>query len=43
MMWSIPEFVLALVFLAGFLAAIEGGFRLGLRRSDRGDESGAAS
>ena len=39
MMWSIPEFVLALVFLAGFLAAIEGGFRLGLRRSGRGDES----
>ncbi len=38
MLWGIDEFALLLVFLAAFLIAVEVGFRLGVRHSDRSNE-----
>jgi hypothetical protein len=39
MLWGMNELALVLAFFAGFLVAVEIGFRLGVRRSDRSDES----
>lgn len=39
MLWRLDEFAVLLALLAGFLVAIEVGFRLGVRRRDLGDES----